>query len=553
MFRTEIVSNTLNMHYTLQNPQEYGIQNYPVTYGNDQPFSLVMSASPSIHDYQHILHNISYQNLNSQDQLTYDILSLYLENEKNSDHFLLYSEPLGAATGIQAQLPVLLAEYAFYNPHDIDIYLKLISQTDQYFSSLLEFEQNKSAAGLFMHSNNAEAILQQCQSFLLIPEEENFLLTIFEEKIQHCDFLSHSEKASYIAQNRASVLNHVMPAYQLLFDGLSALTGTCRNPGGLCHFPQGKSYYEYLIRSTVGSYLPIAGIEKRIRLQLADDLNACRELLIKYAGTSLNNPFLTLESDPGTILQELQTLMQKDFPAPPDVTCHVKYVHDSLADYLSPAFYLTPPIDNLTNHTIYINPSSDHDPLELYTTLAHEGYPGHLYQNLSFAQSDTPVRSLLNFGGYTEGWATYVEMESYHYAAETLIANLTADSPFTEQTITDLTELQRRNRCAMLGISSLLDICIHYHGFSLEDTSEFLENLGFSNSETASSIYYAVVESPANYLKYYLGYLTFLDLRTWFSQNFADAFDLKDFHKQILSIGPCQFPVLEKYLKSHYE
>ncbi len=63
---------------------------------------------------------------------------------------------------------------------------------------------------------------------------------------------------------------------------------------------------------------------------------------------------------------------------------------------------------------IYINRASTYTALDLYTTLAHEGYPGHLYQTiLSGSTTLGSVRNLLNFGGYIEGWATYVEMYAY--------------------------------------------------------------------------------------------------------------------------------------------
>lgn len=558
MFQNEITASTLNLHYTLENPEDYGITNPPVTYGNTEQISLVASASPSIDDYRNTLHRIPYNSLSQENQLTYDILSLYLENEKTGENFPLYYEPLGATIGIQAQLPILLAEYVFYSAEDIDTYLELIAQTDAYFSSILEFEKTKSAAGLFMNDTNVQAIISQCDSFLSMTDEDNFLITIFNEKVDSVSFLSEEEKSQYKSRNQTAVTTHVMPAYQLLSDGLTALKGSCKNPNGLCYFPQGKTYYEYLLRCSTGSYLPVAGIEKRIRQQLAEDLTAYRKLLLKYSGTSQTDLFAALDTAPVTVLKDLQNRMTADFPSSPNVHYEVKYVHESLAEFLSPAFYLTPPIDNLSDHVIYINPAAAYEPLGLYTTLAHEGYPGHLYQNVSFDQQKTPVRSLLNFGGYTEGWATYVEMESYRYAANTVIAAASdaAQDPAPSsdaETIADHAELNRLNRSVMLGISSLLDICIHYHGFTLEDTREFLGNLGFVNTASADAMFHTILESPANYLKYYLGYLTFTDLRSYFQEKYPEQFNLKKFHEQILSIGPCQFPVLEKYLKTYYE
>lgn len=543
MFQKEIVSSTLNLRYTLEHPQNYGIDHYPITYGNTQNISLVAAASPTLDDYRRALFAIPCEQLSFDDRLTYDILSLYLENEKAGEAFLLYQEPLSATIGVQAQLPVLLAEYPFDTKEDVTTYLALIAQTDTYFSTLLQFETEKSRNGLFMNDVNADAIITQCTSLLSMEESDNFLLTVFNEKIDALPFLTDQEKDAFKKQNRTAVLSHVMYAYSILSDGLKSLKGTGVNENGLCYFPKGKLWYEYLIRSLTGSYLPLSGIEKRIRVKLNEDLISYRELLPTYQNRSVTEAFALLPKDPSAILLNLKNEMKKEFPDTPKVNCKVKYVDEALSAYLSPAFYLTPPIDDLKNHVIYINPSASLDPLSLYTTLAHEGYPGHMYQNLLSAAHLSPIRSLLPFGGYTEGWATYVEMESFRYAARA------SDKPDAAV----FADLNRLNRSFMLGISSLLDICIHYHGFTLQDTRRFLENLGFKNEKAADSLFYSILESPGNYLKYYLGYLTFLDLRAYFEEQYPDTFTLKDFHEKILSIGPCQFPVLEKYLKTAYE
>lgn len=551
MFQNEVVSSTLNLHYTLEHPENYGIVDYPVTYGDQDPISLVSYASPTATDYLRILYGIPYDSLSDSDRQTYDILSLYLNSARQGEAFRLYYEPLGPTLGVQAQLPILLSEYTFRSSKDIQEYLDLASQTDSYFSSILAHEQARSRAGLFMSDENADAVISQCRSLLAMTGEENLFLSVFQEKTEQADFLSEEEKRSFLSRNETIVTEHILPAYQLLSDGLTDLKGTGKNTGGLCHFPNGKAYYEYLLCSSTGSYLPVTGIEKRICQQIESDLAECRRLLKAHPSLS-DSKALSPEgeaNDPSGILADLQEKMSADFPRTPQVDCTVKYVHPSLENYLSPAFYLTPPIDNNREHVIYINPSSGYSWLELYTTLAHEGYPGHLYQNVSFDARKEPLRSLLNFGGYTEGWATYVEMESYRYAAEQILET----QPFSEEEVYAAACFQARKRSLLLGISSLLDIRIHYHGFSLEDTERFLSELGFFQSTAASSIYQTILEAPCNYLKYYLGYLTFLDLRSYFQEHYPEQFDLKEFHRQILSIGPCQFPVLEKYLKACYE
>ncbi|MFR3412362.1 MAG: DUF885 family protein [Coprococcus sp.] len=76
-----------------------------------------------------------------------------------------------------------------------------------------------------------------------------------------------------------------------------------------------------------------------------------------------------------------------------------------------------------------------------------------------------------------------------------------------------------------------------------------MKAFGINNASTAAEIYQYIVETPGNYLKYFWGDLNFLDLKTVCQKRLGDDFDLKEFHRRILEIGPVQFPVLEKYMK----
>lgn len=552
LFQNEITASTLNLHYTLEHPENFGITDYPISYGAVSEASLVLSEQElSAADYQEMLYAISYEDLSADNQLTFDVLALALQNAREKEIFAIYDEPLSPTVGIQAQLPVLLCEYRFQDAQDVENYLTLITQTDTYFASILEHEKSRSKAGLFMIDETLKTVVSQCRSFAETTSlKHHMLVTVFNEKLDAISGIDAKKKAEYKLQNLKAVQTHVLPAYTKLADGLNALAGTGKNPYGLCYLPSGKAYYESLLRSSVGTYLSVDAVERRIRQQLNDDIHSARTLFAKYPDAAQNSIRDGSFGNPTEILNNLQTQMQNDFPKPPNASFSVKYVHESLENFLSPAFYLTAPIDNLKQNVIYINNASVCSPLDLYTTLAHEGYPGHLYQNLYSGSKLSPVRSLFSFGGYTEGWATYVEMESFRYAADCLQQS-TAENGSVPENAAAVTEFARLNRSVSLGISSLLDICIHYRGYTREQTAAFLSGLGFSPSG-ADSIYNAVLENPANYLKYYLGYLSFSDLRRYCSENWPEKFELKNFHEQILRIGPAPFPVVEKYLKQYY-
>ncbi|MDO5344122.1 MAG: DUF885 domain-containing protein [Lachnospiraceae bacterium] len=530
VFLSELSGSTLNLHYTLADPSAYGLKNYPITLGNMGKESQLASAA-QVENYLSTLETFSRDQLSAGNRLTYDILSEYLNTSKEMAPYYLYSEPLSPTLGIQAQLPVLLAEYTFRTKQDIEDYLQLLTTIPDYFQSILDFELEKAKKGLFMSDICAKDVLSQCNSFVN-SEEENYLKQLFDEQIDSFTNLTADEKISYKKQNEEIINAYVLPAYQNLMTELAKLLGSGKNSGGLCGLPQGKSYYECLVHSVTGDFSSLEAIEARIKKEITQVYSQIQTLLQPGSGlTSVSLDDLPAQ-EPADILNHLQDIISQDFPEAPQVSCQVKYVHDSLADYLSPAFYLIPPIDDMTSNVIYINPANDYNPLELYTTLAHEGYPGHLYQTVSFeAANQEPLRSILSYGGYTEGWATYVEMYAYS----------------TWEENPQLASLYQKDRSFLLGIASLLDIGIHYRGYTRNQVKQFLAKFGIQE-ETADSLYTAILESPANYLKYYVGYLNFQDLQTYLKGVLGKNFSLKEYHARVLQIGPCSFRLLKNYL-----
>lgn len=520
LFQKELSSNTLNLHFTLKDPKKYQIQHPPVRYpsiSSDQD-----QAKASIKSCLSALHSFSYEKLSEKNQLTYQILEFYLESGQIGTDFLLYQEPLSPSSGIHTQLPLLLSEYPFHTSSDVKDYLELLKQTPEYFKDLIDFEKEKASAGLFMSPDQAKAVISQCQNFLSIPES-HYLYTTFEKRIQELSSLDKEEKQHFIRKNAQLLKQSFLPAYQLLLDAFHSLKQSGTNTEGLCYFPEGKAYYQYLIRQNVGLTDSVSKLKDLTYAQILEDL--------KMIGALSNpSPSLFPFETPSSILESLQSGMTSSFPAIPPVSCEIKYVPSSMEPYLSPAFYLIPAIDDPGQNIIYINRSQIVDSLQLYTTLAHEGYPGHLYQTVFFtSQKPDPLRSILDFGGYVEGWATYAEMMSYYLA------------PLSK---TDAILFQK-NSSILLGLYALADIGIHYDGWSRSDTYDFFSKYGFGDTTVVDQIYSLILDTPSNYLKYYLGYLTFYRLKKEMAARLGSDFSQKDFHQAILSVGPSPFPILE--------
>jgi uncharacterized protein (DUF885 family) len=525
LFQTEVSANTISLHYTLRSPSDYGIADIPATYGSLSSDSV--AAKASVRNVLSSLQEFDPDTLSSENALTFKILDTYLKNASTGTDYLLYQEPLGPVSGIHTQLPVLLSEYSFYDTQDVETYLALLKETPSYFDSVIRFEQKKAASGLFMPDYQADSVLDTCQSFIDMGKE-NYLVSTFNERIASLDLLPENKKDSFQKENMKLVTEEIYPAYQNLITAIKSLKGKGMNEQGLSHFPYGKKYYEYLVRQTTGCNESISRLRLMTRAQILEDLSAMQKILFP-ADAALTKASVLEQTSPDSMLDDLRSKITDTFPKIPDVDFQVKYVPESMQDYLSPAFYMIPAIDNLTENVIYINNGQTASGLNLYTTLAHEGYPGHLYQTVYFSASEPdPIRSILDFGGYVEGWATYAEMMSYYLAP----------LPKTEAS------LLQKNNSVILGLYALADMGIHYDGWSVTDTVRFFSDYGINDPNAVQSVYKLIIGSPANYLKYYIGYLKFYELKKEMADALGNQFSQKEFHRAVLDVGPAPFEIV---------
>ena len=537
IFETEVTENTINLHFTISDPEKYGITDYPVTLG-DLSNDAMSDSNARLENYLSGLSSFSYTELTLNQQLTYDILENYFQLQLDMADMYLYDELLRPSTGVQAQLPILYEEYSFNSKKDVEDYLKLLALTDEYFDQIISFEKEKADAGLFMSDFACQNIIDQCNAFIA-DSDNHYLIETFNTRIDKLTGLTQSEKDHYRLQNEKMLREHIFPAYENLAAALTDLLGSGTNENGLCYFPEGKQYYEYLLAYNTGAAESVKTLENMISnervkvLQESSDLTTENPELWELASEATLTP-----TDSATTLNHLKEVMLDDFPAPPETSYTVSYIDDCVADYLAPAFYVIAPIDDYSHNSIYINETTDTTNISYFTTLAHEGFPGHLYQTvMTYESGIEPVRSILNYSGFVEGWATYVEFQSYHYAG-------------LDDDVATILEL---NQDATLSLYASTDIGIHYEGWTLEDTKKFWNNYGITNDDAIESIFELIVEEPTHYLKYYIGFLKFEELKKETSLKNIKNYNDKSFHQAVLSIGPAPFDIVDKYLPAYYE
>ena len=532
LFREEMKSNTMNLHFTLKDPKAAGIDSYEITLGSlsgDSPHNQARQLKKLSEE----LKKYSHRSLKGKDRLTCRLLSDYISRQQNLAAYPYYDEPLTPSGGVTSQLPVLLAEYTFRNTRDIKDYLGLLSQMDTYFLGILDYEQKKADAGLFMSDEACLKVIEGCEVFTEHPDD-NFLIDTFSNRLNAMDGLTDTQKNAYLKQHSKVLSDHVIPAYSQMIKGLTMLLGRGHNNWGLCNFPEGKAYYEAVVSADTGCDDSVEDLFSQIAKARREDLTFCQNLLEK-------NPKLASQSpkpdaalkEENAMLSRLQKEILTDFPAPPQTDVEICHVDPALSEYLAPAFYITAPIDDISHNRIYINDAKNDTDIYYFTTLAHEGYPGHLYQTICTSSYGAPeVRSLLNYPGYTEGWATYTEMQAFYYAGL---------NP-------DLASLLQHNQAATLSLYATADIGIHYFGWEKEKNAAFWREYGVDNTATVKRITDLILEEPGNYLKYYVGYLKFRQMREQLALE-NKSFSVSAFHEAILRTGPSPFSVLEETVR----
>ncbi len=562
LFHSELSDNALNLHYTLAYPENYGLSSavtLPVYTGQANPAEEKEALLATLKR----LSGIRTEYLDERDAYTVKLITKQLETSLTGLSYPYYAEPFSPGSGIQSGLPTLLADYTFRRKEDVETYLSILEQSEAYLCGLLTYEEEKAREGLFMPAYSAEKVISQCGAIMDPAALENgthFLHQTFKERLQILldkGAITRQEFDNYLSENDRLLTCVMAPAYEQIADTFTILSSQSRSGDGLCGLPKGKEYYAYLLSESIGTDKSIAEIKQLLYADFKQNYADLMVLLGKTpeltGGSSSALPDLTL-SEPAEIVDTLCALMEKDFPPFPSISPEgalkpmltLKTVSPSMEDYSSPAYYLIPPIDDLSQNTIYINKKTTTDNLSLFTTLAHEGYPGHLYQTLysrlvSSMEEDAPLRSILHYGGYVEGWAYYVEDLSYTYAQKIGSDSLTAS----------YAEACRLNRNLHLGMYSLLDISIHYENLSLEKATVMLKTLGITNPDTAKRIYEYIVEEPTNYPKYYVGFLEMKQLKADAAETWQENYSPYRFHEFVLNIGPSDFPSLHKALASY--
>lgn len=540
-FKDVVTDDTLTYNYTIRDGADYGLEEPEVTLGDPG-----MTAEEIGQDKEEFegwvkkLDAIDRSCLTEDQKLTYDVLDEYFEVSAGIfDNVYLY-EPFSPMRGLQANIATNFTDYRFDDKVDVERYIELLGQIPDYFAEYLDFEQEKSEKGYFMSDAVCDKVISQCKDFVA-DKENHFMVTTFNDNIDALDFLTDEEKAEYKEANKQAVVNSLLPAFENVAAVLSGLKGTGTNDGGICNYDGGKEYYEYLLKNFAGTAKSPEEVIDMLDTELQKLMVSLYQYYLgnqaAYEYFAANYDSIFAETDQMTASEMVDKMMETASEHYPDAGT-INYKAEALDKNLETimddvlAYYMAPAIDDPDNNLIRVNGLHTDG---MWTTLAHEGYPGHMLQNAYYMSTDPePVRTLMNFLGYKEGWAMYACYDSlYYYEYE---------EPEYGDTIAALYQLNDEMSYLMMG---RVDLGINYEGWTLQDTADYLTKNGMDGS-AAQELYTTMVGDPAVYQSYSTGYYEMKELRDYAEEKMGDDFDLKTFNTIILETGPCQFDILKE-------
>jgi len=472
--------------------------------------------------------------LNERDQFSYDTMQQYLEDGAAENVFAYYYEPLTEYTGLHTNISLGLGLYKFSNEQDVIDYLALLEDVPRYLGQVLAYEQKRAELGMFMTEPALDAILAACTD-IIDARESFYLVATFNDGVDSLPEIDQEAAEAYKSRNEQVVKGPFIDAFQTLHDGLKALRGECRSPEGLWALGEtGTAYFEYAMQQEGNNLLTV---EETVELLM----NELFYMWSLYIQCIIEDPDAYEEVDltsgnAETDLALLESLTNRLLFPLPEHTITLNAVPEELEGQLSAAAYVIPPIDVWQENEVLINPAKPDN--ELLMTLAHEAYPGHMFQYVyQRALTDTGLtQRVLHYGAYAEGWsqtANYIIAISQN-SYNAVYAELSFYGSMMFNAI----------------MPAIVSIYVNYYAYNQDAIRAFLQGLNIISEEYVdyyTDIYYSMaVEQPFYTFAYATGYCQLAALMRDAEENMGEAYTLSEFVKAYLDLGPSYFNLVQE-------
>lgn len=525
------------VHFYLEHPEEYGItiDNYTLMDYSEYDEEAIAAYEQEQEKEMEELKSFDKSLLTDRQQIIYDKLMEGISlNEKYVDMFD-FSSMIGGANGIVSSLANNFYNYLFIEKKDIEDYLKFLADIPNYIDYAIRYTNEYAQYDLVPSKYMLQTNLQLIEE--LIDGDENVFLQGFEEKLADAAYLSEQERTEFSDQNRQLVEQLVTPAFEKLRQQLTEWEETFGEWEGIGVYEEGEDYYNYLIEIYAGVSMDGEELFEYLGNKLDESEERFWELLEDEAiyDGYMNSEYGFSESTPAEILDALRSYTQENFAAIEDPGYRVEELPTALRSDNMLAYYQLTQHDHDDTNQIYLNPDALGGDLGiLYETLAHEGYPGHLYCfNYIKQQNWHPINTLISNTGFEEGWA--------EYAAQMSLYSWDLDENMMEVVFLD----QEINYLLM----AMSDIGINYGAWTIDDVFDLWNSYFYLDStEDVRDIYDSCLAEPGVILSYPVGYFQICDLEEEVRELLGDAFDQKEFIRVLLSVGGASFDLTREYV-----
>ena len=547
-FKEAVTADTLSYNYLVKDGSKFGVEP-PVATVGDADLSVEAFAEAKEHNQKKLdeLHKFKDAKLTETQYIDYLWLESNLEDDVYTYEHRNFYEPFSYMRGFQGNIGTNLTHYRFDDKKDVEDYITILGQIPGYVQAMIDFENEKAASGYMMSDENIDAVIEQCDEFLANEGAEHFLITCFNDNIDKLDFLTDAEKEDYKKKDAEAVKKYILPTFHNIKDSMAKLKGTGKNNTGLYGYgDEGVEYYKHLLKVYTGSEKTPEEMIKTLETRQKKAVSAMGVIVTVKpdAYTYFADNYATLfdaekEKEPREMIDDLMNNYMAQYPRINKINYDVAYLPKSLEEVMGStlAYYMSPAIDDQEHNIIRVNGKNTDT---LWNTLAHEGCPGHMYQNAYYMSTNPhPVRSLGNELGYMEGWAVYSSYEAmylYDFGGSEYKKELGKLSVFNES----------------LGylVYGRIDLGVNYEGWTVDDVANYMTTSGFG-SDGAAEIFKIVKGDPAVYLSYSMGYYEMLEQREKAEDYLGDKFDPIAFHKVVLDAGPVKYDILSKVVDKY--
>lgn len=533
----ELEDNALGAHYSVSDPSKYGVEFTEEDYIVGRLDYKNLSASyDELRALLEEFQSYDDKDLTEEERYTKKVICAYLENQINYEGTDYLTNLFAPSSGIISNLSTNFVEYAFFEKSDVDEYLLILKDVPVFMEEVFEFTKEQSENGYFMPAYVAEQTIAICENYL--NAETNPMLVTFEDKLNKLD-LTDEEKQNYIELNEQYVEEYYSPVYTKSIELLTELLNTGTNKTGLSGFGNdGIKYYEAIVKDKCSSDITPKELADYLDKALDDSLNALIVMYMNdedaYENASLYQPDF---DNPNDVMEFLYENVSTNFPEPVTENYVIEYQNPACEIENVLAYYLSCRVDDVDYNSIKVNGSAvGDDAMMLYTTMAHEGVAGHLYQFTAFCDNKNIADAckFTDFIGMSEGWA--------EYASTICLGYLDISDNYCETIYL--------NNIISYIVCSRLDVGVNYEGWSLEDAGDFLDEYYYLTDELLEEFYYMVIGDPGQFFPYTYGHLQMREFRALAEKELGNDFNEKEYHQFVLNLGITSLDIMESELKS---